>query len=65
MLLKERMRLRGDTAQIQLAEQTLQRLDEVDAKLVRAKLAKREFRFCTCRLVGSLLDTYQQATSLY
>ena len=34
MLLKDRMRLRGDTAQIQRAEQTLKRLDEVDAKLV-------------------------------
>jgi hypothetical protein len=32
--LKGRMRTRGDTAQIQRAEQTLQRLDEVDAKLV-------------------------------
>lgn len=34
--LKERMRRRGDTAQIQRAEQTLERLDEVDAKLVCA-----------------------------
>jgi hypothetical protein len=33
--LKKRMRERGDTAQIQRAEQTLGRLDEVDAKLVR------------------------------
>jgi hypothetical protein len=33
--LKQRMRSRGDTAQIQRAEQTLMRLDEVDAKLVR------------------------------
>jgi hypothetical protein len=33
--LKRRMRERGDTAQIQRAEQTLVRLDEVDAKLVR------------------------------
>ena len=32
--LKGRMRTRGDTAQIQRTEQTLQRLDEVDAKLV-------------------------------
>jgi hypothetical protein len=32
--LKARMRQRGDTAQIQRAEQTLERLDEVDAKLV-------------------------------
>lgn len=34
-LMKERMRLRGDTAQIQRAEHTLQRLEELDAKLVR------------------------------
>jgi hypothetical protein len=33
--MKERMRLRGDTAQIQRAEHTLQRLEELDAKLVR------------------------------
>jgi hypothetical protein len=32
--LKRRMRTRGDTGQIQRAEQTLQRLNEVDAKLV-------------------------------
>jgi hypothetical protein len=33
--LKKRMRERGDTAQIQQSEETLVRLDEVDAKLVR------------------------------
>jgi hypothetical protein len=33
--LKRRMRERGDTAQIMRAEETLARLDEVDAKLVR------------------------------
>ena len=32
--LKYRMRLRGDTAQIQRAEQTLLRLENVDGKLV-------------------------------
>ena len=32
--LKARMRQRGDTAQINRAEETLKRLDEVDAKLV-------------------------------
>lgn len=31
--LKQRMRTRGDTAQIQRAEETLERLDQVDAKL--------------------------------
>lgn len=36
--LKKRMRSRGDTAQIQRAEQTLERLDEVDAKLVRGSI---------------------------
>ena len=35
--LKQRMRQRGDTAQIQRAEETLERLDQVDAKLVRIK----------------------------
>jgi hypothetical protein len=34
-VLKERMRSRGDTAQIQRTEQTLKKLTEVDAKLVR------------------------------
>jgi hypothetical protein len=33
--LKKRMRERGDTAQIKRSEETLVRLDEVDAKLVR------------------------------
>ncbi|EEC46828.1 predicted protein [Phaeodactylum tricornutum CCAP 1055/1] len=33
--LKTRMRLRGDTAQILRAEETLQRLHDLDAKLVR------------------------------
>jgi hypothetical protein len=33
--LKTRMRNRGDTAQIQRAEQTLKRLDVVESKLVR------------------------------
>ena len=33
--LKMRMRERGDTAQIKRSEETLGRLDEVDAKLVR------------------------------
>jgi hypothetical protein len=33
--LKQRMRRRGDTAQIQRAEQMLQRLDVVESKLVR------------------------------
>jgi hypothetical protein len=33
--LKRRMRERGDTAQIKRSEETLVRLDEVDAKLVR------------------------------
>ncbi len=34
-VLKERMRNRGDTAQIKRTEETLLRLQEVDAKLVR------------------------------
>jgi hypothetical protein len=34
--LKARMRGRGDTAQIQRAEQTLERLDAVESKLVGA-----------------------------
>jgi hypothetical protein len=34
-ILKERVRARGDTGQIQRTEQTLQRLHEVDTKLVR------------------------------
>jgi hypothetical protein len=33
-VLKERMRTRGDTGQIKRTEQTLKRLEEVDAKLV-------------------------------
>jgi len=36
--LKTRMRQRGDTAQINRAEETLRRLDEVDAKLVRQRI---------------------------
>ena len=36
--LKQRMRHRGDTAQIQRAEQTLERLDQVEAKLVSGML---------------------------
>jgi hypothetical protein len=35
-VLKERVRARGDTAQIKRAEETLERLQEVDAKLVRS-----------------------------
>ena len=35
-VLKERMRARGDTAQIKRTEETLERLQEVDAKLVRS-----------------------------
>mmetsp|Transcript_40216 Transcript_40216/g.83778 ORF Transcript_40216/g.83778 Transcript_40216/m.83778 type:complete len:157 (+) Transcript_40216:155-625(+) len=31
--LKKRMRIRGDTAQIQRAEETLKRLDDIDAKI--------------------------------
>jgi hypothetical protein len=33
-VLKDRVRVRGDTAQIQRTEQTLERLTEVDEKLV-------------------------------
>ena len=36
--LRQRMRGQGDTAQIQRAEETLDRLEEVDAKLVRSVL---------------------------
>jgi hypothetical protein len=36
--LKARMRNRGDTAQILRSEETLARLNEVDAKLVRSYL---------------------------
>lgn len=35
-VLKERMRARGDTAQIKRTEQTLEQLKQVDAKLVRS-----------------------------
>ena len=39
--LKTRMRARGDTAQILRSEETLQRLDQLDAKLVRIKVIER------------------------
>jgi len=39
--LKQRMRERGDTAQILRAEQTLERLEDVEAKLVRNLIASR------------------------
>ena len=57
--LKQRMRLRGDTAQIQRAEQTLERLDEVEHKLVRSglflhKFAWRSFVLSDVDAVGSL-----------
>lgn len=35
-VLKERVRARGDTAQIKRTEETLERLQQVDAKLVRS-----------------------------
>ena len=41
--LKTRMRARGDTAQILRSEETLQRLDKLDAKLVRIKVIERLF----------------------
>lgn len=49
VLLKERMRTRGDTAQIQRAEQTLKRLDEVDAKLVCMKC-------CGCLQLKAIIE---------
>jgi hypothetical protein len=55
--LKRRMRERGDTAQIQRAEQTLIRLDEVDAKLVRRVFSIASL-IRSCDLESFLLTLY-------
>lgn len=46
MELKQRMRQRGDTAQIQRTEETLQRLTEVETKLVCGVAVCSVFLFC-------------------